>query len=130
MSATRDCRCRLDTGFPKGKALADWLKNLVPTQPYAELMPLAATRMTEQVSPPGQVWARSPADELDEDGGASAMEPRVYSLNMPAGVPVDLQCGKSVQLDLRINEGLPLTFRNFPSDRGTDFFPVSKSSPF
>jgi hypothetical protein len=114
----------VDATFPKGKALADWLKQVSPMEPYGEINPLHAFRIAQSVSPPAQVWARShPADIDDNPLNELPLEPRIYSLNMPAGAPLDQQCGKTVHLDMRVNEGLPLTFYKFPDDCGTDFFP-------
>jgi len=83
----------INTSFPKGKAMADWMKFLNPMQTYGQLTAdelfgdLAATM-------PGtaQVWGSS-----GPNGGA-----RIVSVNTPVGVPSDQQCGRAVHLDAHV----------------------------
>lgn len=86
---------RLDTSFPKGKALADWLSVAFPTSQkelpkfdvvFANLQSIDASK--------GQVWGNDPA---------APPKPRIFTVNTPAGKPVAQQCGKGVHIDVHVN---------------------------
>jgi hypothetical protein len=101
----------LNDTFPKGKALADWLKFTFPSSQYGVVTtsvafdnfrnPLDAMK--------AQVWSTA------NPGGVSG-NARVFTVNTPVGVAADKQCGKAVHIDAHVN------------DR-TDRFPASCGSP-
>ncbi|MEA2700157.1 MAG: hypothetical protein QOI66_4428 [Myxococcales bacterium] len=100
----------VDTTFPKGKALADWMKFVDPTATYGQIN---ANQVFDNVvsvtAPPIQVWATAmPAT-------ASTAGPRVFSVNTPVGVPAAQQCGRAVHMDAHIAPtqpvGLPAGFK-------------------
>ena len=99
----------LDTSFPKGKALADWMKNIDTAVPY------------------GQVKADYVFDNFHDANKASVQtwassgppHPRFMTINAPVGKPVEEQCGKAVHLDAHING----------TDRVDTSFPAGCSSP-
>lgn len=84
----------VDTSFPKGQALAEWLdaaagiKNglVTPDQVFANFASTDASK--------AQVWATS------QSGGTG---PRVVTVNVPVGVPVEQQCGRAVHIDVHAN---------------------------
>jgi hypothetical protein len=94
----------LDTSFPKGKALADWMKFLDPALQYGHIPTMAILDDISSARPPAQVWARSPGF-----GTASGMSPRFVTINTPATAPVDQQCGRMALLDVHVTaDGGPL----------------------
>ncbi|MBX3189806.1 MAG: carboxypeptidase regulatory-like domain-containing protein [Labilithrix sp.] len=87
----------LDTSFPKGKALSDWLASAAgvsgPIRPDALFGNIVSNDPSKS-----QKWAEGTGGP-----GGTAVEPRVFSTNIPAGVPVDQQCGKGVHIDAHVN---------------------------
>jgi hypothetical protein len=101
---------KIDTTFPKGKALADWMKFLDPTLNYGEV---TAPVIFDNLSGVGaQVWATSntnpgvsigPIGTPPPPAGMQAMaRPRFITMNAPAGEPPEKQCGKLVHLDVHV----------------------------
>ena len=88
----------LDTTFPKGKALADWMKFVDPSVAYGAVpcdtvfANYSATDKTKV-----QTWGSSPGFF------PAAAGPRFMTINMPVGKPVESQCGKAVHLDAHVN---------------------------
>lgn len=101
----------LDTSFPKGKALADWLTVITPESAYGQVR---STEVFDNFDAAragvAQVWGSSPTSE----------HPRFVTVNQPAGVPAAEQCGKSVHLDAHIAQLSPAEFMHFPDSCGTD----------
>jgi hypothetical protein len=95
----------LDTSFPKGKALADWMKYLDPGLTYARVPTDAILDDITTARPPAQIWARSPGF-----GTAAGSSPRFVTINTPAGAPLAEQCGRAALLDVHVTAtsmGLP-----------------------
>jgi hypothetical protein len=94
----------LDTSFPKGKALADWMKFLDPALQYGHIPTMAILDDISSARPPAQVWARSPGF-----GTASGMSPRFVTINTPAASPAAEQCGRIALLDVHVtaDSGVP-----------------------
>src|SRR6185295_7628419 len=86
----------LDTSFPKGKALADWLAAMRPSAPYGELKMDGVYDDYDSVDPTAsQVWGVSQALERVPAG----KRPRIVTTNTPVGKPTERQCGKAVHFD-------------------------------
>jgi hypothetical protein len=98
---------KIDTSFPKGKALADWMKFLDPAVTYGEVK---APEIFDNLSGVGaQVWATSTTNPGAPPGmqpPPTAMpmpnRPRFITMNTPVGEPADKQCGKLVHLDAHV----------------------------
>lgn len=88
---------RIDTSFPKGKALADWLKFVEPTLTYGE-MPISQIKndvgVVNKVTSTRWVYASTNPEST-----------KYLSFNTPVGIPPDQQCGKAVFGDLHIGAG-------------------------
>jgi hypothetical protein len=82
----------IDTSFPKGKALADWMKFLDPSVAFGQI-PLPAIH-GNLTAASGQVWARG-----------FRQRPVFLTINTPAGASVDKQCGRVVDLDTHLTYG-------------------------
>ena len=87
----------LDTSFPKGKALADWMKFLDPGLQYGHIPSMAILDDISSARAPAQVWARSPGF-----GTASGTSPRFVTINTPATAPMAQQCGRMALLDVHV----------------------------
>src|SRR6185369_12462320 len=97
---------KIDTSFPKGKALADWMKFLDPMLNYGEV---AAPAIFDNLSGAGaQVWAtsttnpRAPFGMLPPVGMPIPNRPRFITMNTPVGQTAEKQCGKLVHLDVHV----------------------------
>ncbi|GAC1351793.1 MAG: hypothetical protein NVS3B20_07150 [Polyangiales bacterium] len=89
----------IDTSFPKGKALADWLKVVDPASSYGKVKVTNAFDNFHSVDKTkATVWASS----LNKSTPASD-NPRFITVNTPVGKPAENQCGKGVHLDAHIN---------------------------
>ncbi|HEX3694850.1 MAG TPA: hypothetical protein VH374_05610 [Polyangia bacterium] len=88
----------IDTTFPKGKAMADWMMVVDPTVTYGQIdAEEVFDNITAAMMPTAQVWASSP-------GFASkAIHPRIITVNTPAGSTADQACGRAVHLDAHIS---------------------------
>jgi hypothetical protein len=104
----------VDTSFPKGKALADWMKFLDPALQYGRIPSAAILDDISSARPPAQVWARSPGF-----GTASGMSPRFVTINTPAAAPAAQQCGRVALLDVHVT-----------ADGGTPAPPSRNPPPF
>jgi hypothetical protein len=90
----------LDTSFPKGKALADWMKFLDPGLTYGHVPTEAILDDISSARPPAQVWARSPGFAT-----ASGMSPRFVTINTPVAAPAEQRCGRVALLDVHVTAG-------------------------
>ena len=91
----------LDTSFPKGKALADWLayvdKSVSPGKVQCDYV---FNNFSPADKSKSQIWGSS----IGVDGAAgTGNNPRFITINTPVGKPVEEQCGKAVHLDAHIN---------------------------
>jgi hypothetical protein len=91
----------LDTSFPKGKALADWLSFQYPMQAYATIdLDVVFDNVSAANAATTQVWGRG----TDVSTGDPTGHPRFMTVNTPVGNPAASQCGKAVHLDAHVNE--------------------------
>ena len=106
----------LDTSFPKGKALADWLAFQYPTQPYGTIsLDVVFDNVSSANPATAQIWARG-----TDSSGAPSQHPRFMTVNTPVGKPVAQQCGKAVHLDAHVNQ----------NDYVDTTYPAGCKSPF
>jgi hypothetical protein len=86
---------RLDVSFPKGKALADWLKFVNPGLRYGDVP--TDEVFTHMFGEPadGQVWGRSQT----LTSGRLTVDPRFVTINTPVAAPPEQQCGRLGYLD-------------------------------
>ncbi len=94
----------IDTTFPKGKAMDDWLHNLVaPNTGWPQFVN----------SPKGQIVTSNVGDIGLTKAGLSQRwiypttgNSTVYvSINMPTNVPADQRCGRAVGSDIHVGNG-------------------------
>jgi hypothetical protein len=107
----------LDTSFPKGQSFVDWLSYISPASPAGSVDAYQVWNNFISVTRPAwQVWGSS-ASLLSND-----VHPRLLSINAPAGLPADQQCGRAVHLDAHISSiGVgSSTTTTFPASCGTN----------
>jgi hypothetical protein len=113
------------TGFPKGVALAAWLKYVFSGMPLPSGMtyPVDTFAQMGQVSPDvvwgntqylnvpqTLTWATSPYTSEGSFGppppppSADGIEPRVFTVETPVGDPVAKQCGRGVHIDAHVDQ--------------------------
>ena len=81
----------VDTSFPKGASLADWLVNVNASSTSGTIQLTGVTGALTSVNPPAQSWIAK---------GANAV--RYFSFNAPIGADSDAQCGRVVYGDLHL----------------------------
>jgi hypothetical protein len=104
----------LITTFPKGLALASWLKYVFSGSPLPSGMSYAVDSFAQmgEVSP-DVVWSNiqslDPTKTLTwstSDGSSMgpAVGPRVFTVETPVGKPVASQCGRGVHIDAHVDQ--------------------------
>ena len=116
---------KIDTTFPKGQALSDWLGSaaglsggtVTPDVVFGTLDGIDNTK--------SQQWATSP----QVTGGGAG--PRVFSVNIPVGKPADQQCGKGVHIDVHANQiGSDQVATGYPSTCNSPLKPAENLMAF
>jgi len=85
----------IDTTFPKGKAMADWMFNIFPTQAYGVLTPTSGCIVPDilgTVTGVSQQWIYS----------TSSKDPAYISINTPTTAQPQDRCGRAVLSDLHV----------------------------
>jgi hypothetical protein len=94
----------IDTSFPKGMALADWLDFVDGQSPYGQFNVVDGRQHTLSVAANlARVWVR----------WMNAIE--YFSFNAPIGAPEDQQCGRMVFSDIHVSAGAGSPVGSFPS---------------
>jgi hypothetical protein len=90
----------VNTTFPKGSAMADWLVTTGATPTRGQLSIYQGQFSVAGVNAPTQDWITVPMNPND-----SQMRPSIQymTFNTPVGVPPDRQCGRAVFTDLHMN---------------------------
>jgi hypothetical protein len=101
----------LVTSFPKGLALATWLKTVFPTDMYAsmgEVLPDYVFGNIQSLNSKTLTWAGSGStDSFGTPGtgspGTGPAIPRVFTVDTPTGDPTTKQCGRGVHIDAHVD---------------------------
>jgi hypothetical protein len=90
----------VNTTFPKGNAMSQWLVNVGATPTPTQLSIYQGQHSVAAVNAPTQAWITVPMNPND-----SQMRPAVQymTFNTPVGAPSDAQCGRAVFTDLHMN---------------------------
>ncbi len=88
----------VDTSFPKGQALADWLQAIGATTTKGQFNLQNTFGRFSAVNAPAQRWVYS------------TNSPQTYSFNTPVGSVDDAQCGRVVYSSFHIATGAGATF--------------------
>ena len=105
----------IDTGFPKGQALKEWTDLVVPGSNGQINPDVVFGNVVSLDTSKSQEWAQSGA------GMQAPAGPRVFTVNMPAGLPPEQQCGKGVHIDAHLNQ--------VGTDQIDSSYPASCNSP-
>jgi hypothetical protein len=101
---TFDALVDIDTSFPKGMALADWMMFVDGSSPYGRFFVSEGRQHTLTLN---QMLARL---WVSWQG-----EPEYFSFNAPIGAPEDMQCGRMVFSDIHVSAGAGSPTGSFPS---------------
>jgi len=85
----------IDTTFPKGKAMADWMNNIFPTAPYGQVAITSGCMVKDidgTVSGLSQQWIYDTA----------SLAPGYISINTPTTAQPANRCGRAVLTDLHV----------------------------
>jgi len=107
----------INTGFPKGIALADWLEAVGATPTRAQLEIHGGQHSVTAVTPPTQSWIH--VAQNPNEGNQPAIQ--YMTFNTPVGVAEEMQCGRTVLTDLHMKEKV--------GDMGGDDSDPSKAFP-
>ncbi len=86
----------IDTSFPKGQALADWLVNVGASQTKGELVIVEGQHTVDAVNPmTSKRWIY----------GQSPTSVQYFTFNTPIGIAAEEQCGRFVFSDIHVSSG-------------------------
>ena len=92
----------IDTSFPKGEAMADWLVNVQASTMRGQLPINEGKHTTFSVDPSkAQRWIHSSTIP----SGNMPNGVQYFSFNAPVGEPADKQCGRTVFTDIHVSAG-------------------------
>ena len=86
---------KIDTSFPKGAALAEWLVNVQGSDMLGQIDITAGQNTIESVNDPSTRWIY----------GESPTSIQYFTFNTPVGAPEDMQCGRVVDTDIHVSNG-------------------------
>jgi hypothetical protein len=90
----------INTTFPKGIALADWLVAVGATPTRTQLEIHGAQHSVTSVVAPTQSWIEIPQNPNVANNPAV----QYLTFNTPVGAPAEMQCGRTVLTDLHMKE--------------------------
>lgn len=95
----------IDTSFPKGQALAEWLVNVGASQVPGEIEIKEGQHTVDAVNPEiSRQWISVPAENSVQ----------YFTFNTPASVPAEEQCGRVVFSDIHVSSG-DMVGQDFPN---------------
>jgi len=127
----------LDTTFPKGQAMANWLVNVGASTTPGQLVIRAGQHTIDTVNTMySQRWIYSDANPAASQVTLHNPSTQYLTFNTPADVAADQQCGRVVLSDIHVsNAGTPAdqsgTSLPFPTGcKATDLSPQEKALEF
>jgi hypothetical protein len=90
----------VNTTFPKGSAMSQWLVNVGATPTPSQLSIYQGQFSVTAVNAPTQGWITVPTNPKDSQKRPSI---QYMTFNTPVGTPADSQCGRAVFTDLHMN---------------------------
>jgi hypothetical protein len=101
----------IDQGFPKGKAMAEWLSNIGATPVKGSIALTGTANDVAAVNAGAQRWISGPG---------SAASVKYFSFNTPVGAQPDKQCGRGVMSDIHVSSGGSGSGGSMPTSCGSD----------
>jgi hypothetical protein len=111
----------IDTSFPKGEAMADWLVNVQASTTKGQLPIQEGKHTVESVDPMlSRQWLHS----------ATPLGVQYFTFNTPAGAAAGMECGRLVFTDIHVS-AQDVAGRPYPSGCvSTDLLPQEKALEF
>jgi hypothetical protein len=94
----------IDTSFPKGKALSEWLSAVGATPTPGQIDLYDSAHSVAQTTPPTQRWIYLPTNANDSVT-PHRTSTQYMTFNTPVGVAADAQCGRVVHTDIHVKAG-------------------------
>jgi hypothetical protein len=88
----------VDTTFPKGQALGEWLVNNGATTDPTKINLTSVANDVGKTNPGAQRWIYTPAAGAQQEGT------RYISFNTPIGTPPEQQCGRGTLSDIHVSD--------------------------
>jgi hypothetical protein len=102
----------IDTSFPKGAALADWLVNVNASTTPGQMQIVAPRDNVQAID---TTLARQWITVQNDNYPSSPSSVQYLSFNAPLGVPEEQTCGRAVFTDLHVSAGNDAPGQAFPS---------------
>jgi len=96
--------------FPKGLALAEWLKNIYPATTLGQIQLSTLRHDFDGVVPPSLQWITL------TDPAVPAPVPMHYTFDTPVGVPPAQQCGRVLYDDFHVEDAMVPSTTTFPTE--------------
>jgi hypothetical protein len=93
----------IDTSFPKGNALADWMQNVGASTTRGQFVIYQGQHSVASVVAPTQRWIHVPMNPNEDDKPSI----QYMTFNTPVTAPEPMKCGRVVFTDLHINASVP-----------------------
>jgi hypothetical protein len=94
----------IDTTFPKGAALADWLFAVGATPTRGKIEIYDSAHSVAEVTPPTQRWIYLPVNPNDSVSPKRTAT-QYMTFNTPVEAAADAQCGRVVHTDIHVKAG-------------------------
>jgi hypothetical protein len=107
----------INTSFPKGAALADWLMNVGASTVRGELSIYESRNSVTTAIAPTQDWISIPMNSKAQNRPAL----QYMTFNTPVGVPAEQQCGRVVDTDLHVGASVVMGQDGDTSKPGTPY---------
>jgi hypothetical protein len=99
----------IDTTFPKGLALAQWLKGIGASTTLGQMQIQTLRQDYSGVIAPAQNW-------ITVNDPTLGTVPMHYTFNTPVGAQPDSQCGRVLYSDFHVEDASTITGAAFPSE--------------
>jgi hypothetical protein len=109
----------INTNFPKGAALADWLMVVGASTVRGELQIYESRNSVKSAIAPTQDWISIPMNPRAQNQPAL----QYMTFNTPVGVPVEQQCGRVVDTDLHVGARVGTGTSSQGGDRSSPMTP-------
>jgi hypothetical protein len=113
----------IDTSFPKGAALADWMMSVGGSTTRGQIQLYEPQHSVAETVAPTQRWIYMPMNPMDE-ATPKRVANQYLTFNTPVEAAADAQCGRVVHTDIHVNAAPVPSGENEDSSRPDQPFPT------